>query len=192
MGVYLVSVGRWEWFSDDENFGGKGTIASALNEELVLRGLPPYESVPELGPTMWFEEKLSLSMTGFSALCRAHLTPEEEETLCGWSEMVPFSLDQEITLPVGGAYTDMTVVAGAPQVRALAERLASAIGLPPEVPEVFVNLGLTMWFLDGQAEALAATRPGPWSEDLDTAFYVALYLRAAQHSLRCGVPLSYS
>ncbi|MDQ1050480.1 hypothetical protein [Streptomyces sp. V4I2] len=192
MGMYLVSVGRQEWFSDDEGLGGKGAIASAFNEELRLRGLPPYESVPELGPALWFEEKLSLPMTGFSALCRAHLTPEEEETLCGWSEMVPISLDEEITLPVGGAYTVMTVVAGAPQVLAAAERLASAIGLPPEVPQVFPNLGLTMWFLDGQAKDLAATRPGPWSEDLNSAFYAALYLRAAQHSLRCGVPLSYS
>ncbi|KOU61722.1 hypothetical protein ADK57_26435 [Streptomyces sp. MMG1533] len=192
MGVYLVGVDAQEWFSEDEGEGGKGAIASALNEELRRRGLPPYESVPEPGPAVWFEEKLSPSMDGFGALCRAHLTREEEETLCGWSVLVPVSLDQEIHLPIGSAYTDTTVIAGAPQVLALAQRLASVIGLPPEVPQVFENLGLTLWFLDGPAKDLAAARRGPWSEDLDTAFYVAMYLRAAQHSLRRGCPVAYS
>jgi hypothetical protein len=57
------------------------------------------------------------------------------------------------------------------------------------VPETCDNLDLTFWFLEGQAKELAATRPGRWSEDLDTAFYVAMYLRAAQHSLRRGSPV---
>jgi hypothetical protein len=38
----------------------------------------------------------------------------------------------------------------------------------------------------------AAARPGPWAEDPDTAFYVALYLRAAQYALRYGCPVTYS
>ena len=70
--------------------------------------------------------------------------------------------------------------------------MASAIALPPMLPAAYTNLGLTCWFLDGQAKETAAARPGPWADDLDAAFYVALYLRAAQHSLRRGCPIVYS
>jgi hypothetical protein len=84
------------------------------------------------------------------------------------------------------------VIAGAPQVLALAERLAAAVELPAEIPEMSGNLALTFWFLEGEAEELAAAKPGRWSENLDTAFYVALYLRAAQHSLRQGCPMTYT
>lgn len=191
MGVYLVSVGEREW-SDSEGEGGKGAIAAGLDAELRRRGLAPYVSSVKEEPATWFEEKLSPPMDGFAKLCRAHLTPAEQETLGEWSVLVPVSLDEEIRLPIGSAYTDTTVIAGAPQVLALAQRLAAAVELPAEVPEEPGNLGLTFWFLEGDAEALAATRPGPWSEDLDAAFYVALYLRAAQHSLRWGCPITYS
>ncbi|MEU5891134.1 hypothetical protein ABZ835_30440 [Streptomyces sp. NPDC047461] len=190
MGVYLVSVDARDWRGDHE--GGHGEIASGLDEELSRRGLPPYPSVPQESRALEFEEKLSPSMDGFVELCRAHLTRDEEETLCGWSVLVPVSLDEEIQLPVGSAYTDTTVVAGAPQVLALAQRLASAIGLPPMLPVTSGNLGLTAWFLDGSAKETVAARPGPWGQDLDASFYVALYLRAAQHSLRRGCPIVYS
>ncbi|EPD66596.1 hypothetical protein [Streptomyces sp. HGB0020] len=190
MGVYLVNVSAQEW-SDAEEEGGKGEIAAGLDAELRRRGLPPYEVGAREEPA-WFEEKLSPSMEGFAALCRAHLTPAEQQTLSDWSVLVPVSLDEEIRLPIASGYTDTTVIAGAPQVLALAQRLATILGLPAETPEDAGNLGLTFWFLEGEAEALAATRPGPWSEDLDTTFYVALYLRAAQHSLRHGCPVAYS
>lgn len=191
MGVYLVGVSAREWSDDDAGQGGKGAIAKLLDEELGRRGLPSFESSGEEEPATSFEEKLSPPMDGFAELCRAHLTPREYATLCDWSVLVPVSLDEDVRLPVGSAYTDTTVVAGAPQVLALAQRLATAIGLPAEVPEEPGNLEMTFWFLEGEAEALAATRPGPWAEDLDTAFYVALYLRAAQHSLRRGCPVTY-
>lgn len=195
MGVYLVSVDVQEWFGEDED--GWGEVASGLNEELVRRGLPPYTSVPEetefvRGSGQQFEEKLVPPMDGFLALCRARLSQEETEVLCGWSVLVPFSLDEEIWLPVESSYSDTTLVAGAPQVLALTERLAEAVALPAEIPETCDNLDLTMWFLDGPAEKVAAHRSEPWSEDLDTAFYVALYLRAAQHSLRRGCPIVFS
>jgi len=197
MGIYLVSVGAQEWFDADEEEGGRGAVASALDAELRRRGLPPYTSVPEAaefvrGSGMSFEEKLVPPMDGFSALCRSHLSRAEEEVLCGWTLLVPLSLDEEIWLPVNSAYTDETIVAGAPQVLRLAERLAKAVELPvDEIPATSDNLDLTMWFLDGPAKDLAAARPGPWSEDLDAAFYVAVYLRAAQHSLRRGCPIAY-
>ncbi|MEV5954051.1 hypothetical protein AB0M11_09815 [Streptomyces sp. NPDC051987] len=197
MGIYLVSVGAQEWLDGDADEGGKGALAAALDEELRRRGLAPYESVPEAaafvrGSGLSFEEKLVPPMDGFAALCEEHLSPEEGDLLLGWSVLVPFSLDEEIRLPVESSYGDDTVVAGAPEVLALAQRLAAAIGLPVEaIPEACDNLDLTMWFLDGPAKETAAVRPGPWGEDLDTAFYVALYLRAAQHSLRRGCPMTY-
>ncbi|MEU9170586.1 hypothetical protein AB0D34_22735 [Streptomyces sp. NPDC048420] len=198
MGIYLVSVGAREWFDEDEDEGGRGALASALGEELSRRGLPPYESVPERperlvrGAGLSFEEKLVPPMDGFEALCRTHLSPKEYEVLCGWSVLVPISLDEEIWLSVPTSYTDTTMVAGAPQVLALAERLAGAVALPvDEIPAACDNLDLTMWFLEGPAKDTAAARPGPWGEDLDAAFYVALFLRAAQHSLRRGCPIVY-
>ncbi|UUU23627.1 hypothetical protein [Streptomyces sp. DSM 40750] len=205
MGIYLGSVGAEEWFGGiegegadhDEDEGGWGRVASALNEELGRRGLPAYESVPEeaefvRGSGLAFEEKLVPPMDGFLRLCEAHLTREETETLCGWTVLVPLSLDEDIWLDVEAGYTDSTLVAGAPRVLALAERLAAVVELPPETPQMCDNLDLTMWFLDGEAKELAASRPGPWADDLDTAFYVALFLRAAQHSIRRGCPIVYT
>ncbi|MFC7262710.1 hypothetical protein [Streptomyces lutosisoli] len=195
MGIYVVSVDAEEWFDEGED--GWGDVASALNVELGRRGLPPYDSVPEetefvRGSGQAFEEKLIPSMDGFGALCRARLSREETELVCGWTVMVPPSLDEEIWLPIESSYTESTMVAGAPQVLAIAEKLAAATDLPAEVPMMCDNLDLTMWFMDGAAKELAAVRPGVWSDDLDTAFYVALYLRAAQHSIRRGCPIVYS
>ncbi|MET7689291.1 hypothetical protein ABZT06_15180 [Streptomyces sp. NPDC005483] len=197
MGIYLVSVGAQEWFDADEE-EGRGAVAAGLNEELRRRGLPPYESVPEdtefvRGSGMRFEEKLVPSMDGFVRLTREWLAPSEPEALLDWSVLVPVPLDVEIELPVESSYSDTTVIAGAPQILELAQRLAEAVRLPLDaIPEACDNLDLTMWFLDGEAERVAATRTGPWTEDLDAAFYVALYLRAAQHSLRRGCPIVYS
>ncbi|AZQ32662.1 hypothetical protein EJ357_03710 [Streptomyces cyaneochromogenes] len=196
MGIYLVSVGAQEWFGEEED--GRGDVAAGLNEELGRRGLPPYASVPEEasfapGSGTAFEEKLVPPMDGFTALCRAHLSREEEEMLCGWTVLVPVSLDEEIELPVESAHDLTTTIAGAPQILALAERLAEAVELPSDaLPATSDNLELTSWFLDGQAKRTAAARPGRWGDDLDTAFYVAVYLRAAQHSIRRGCPIVYS
>ncbi|MFD8012547.1 hypothetical protein [Streptomyces sp. NPDC058955] len=190
MGVYLVSVGAEDWFGDEED--GWGEVASALNAELRQRGLSPYKNVPPEtdfvpGSGQAFEEKLTPSMTRFLALCERHLSREETETLCGWTVLVPFSLDEEIWLPIESSDYD-SMVAGAPQVLPLAEKLAAVIDLPPETPATCDNLDLSTWFMH-QAKELATTRTGPWGKDLDTAFYVALFLRAAQHSIRRGCPL---
>ncbi|WP_406362300.1 hypothetical protein OID55_33880 [Streptomyces sp. NBC_00715] len=204
MGIYLVSISASEWSGEDENDDeddeegtGYGPRAAALNDALRARGLPPFTSLPEEAPFvrgsgLAFEEKLVPPMDGFVALCEDHLSPAEADLLCGWTLLVPISLDEEIRLPVASAYTDETMVAGAPQVLALAERLAEAVGLPSAVPATSDNLELTTWFRDGAAKDLAATRPGPWADDLDAAFYVAVYLRAAQFVLRRGSPVAYS
>lgn len=190
MGVYLVSVGAEEWFGDEED--GWGEVASALDAELRRRGLPPYEDVPAEtafapGSGQAFEEKLTPDMTGFLALCQTHLSREESEILCGWTVLVPFSLDEEIWLPIESDDHE-SMVAAYPQVLPLAEKLAAAIDLPAETPATCDNLDLSTWFRH-QARELATTRIGPWTKDLDTAFYVALFLRAAQHSIRSGCPI---
>ena len=194
MGIYLVSVDALEWFGADEE--SHGELASALNRELVRRGLPPYQSVPDEAPFVRgsgsaFEEKLIPPIDSFVALCEAHLSPEATEVLFGWTALVPVSLEEEVWLPIGSAYTEESMVAGAPQVLSIAERLAAVIELPAEVPEMCDNLDLSAWFMDGPARELAASRPGPWSADIDAAFYVAVFLRAAQHSLRRGAPIVY-
>ncbi|MEV6179279.1 hypothetical protein [Streptomyces sp. NPDC052015] len=191
MGVYLVSVSAQDWSVPGEE--GHGDVAAALSAELERRGLPPYEpgsAVPDAPG--WFEEKVSPSMDGLTALCRAHLTGAELSALLDWSVLVPLSLEEEILLPVGTAYTgDETLVAGAPRILALAERLSGGIGLPLDVIPEGRNLDLSLWFLEGGARKAAEERPGPWSGDLYAAFYVALYLRAAQYSLRYGCPMTY-
>lgn len=197
MGIYLVSVGAREWFDADEE-EGRGAVAEGLNEELRRRGLPPYESVPEeaevvRGSGQRFEEKLVPSIYGFVTLARDRLGPSLADSLLNWSVLVPVPLDTEIELPVESAYSDTTGIAGAPKILGLAQQLAEAVRLPlDEIPETCDNLDLTFWFLEGDAERVAAARPGPWSEDLDAAFYIAVYLRAAQHSLRRGCPIVYS
>ncbi|USQ84805.1 hypothetical protein NFX46_13985 [Streptomyces phaeoluteigriseus] len=194
MGVYLVSIEAREWFGESEEAGGHGAVASAFDDELRRRGLPPYEPGPGSGDGGgWFEEKVSPSMKGFDAFCRAHLTGAERETLYGWTVLVPLSLEEPIPLPIGSAYTDETLIAGAPQVLALGERLAAVLGLPLDaIPATGANLELSLWFMEDQVRRTAAARPGPWAEDLDTAFYVAVYLRAAQYALRHGCPITYS
>ncbi|MEU0678160.1 hypothetical protein ABZ330_35955 [Streptomyces sp. NPDC006172] len=196
MGVYLVSIDGREWFGEDE--GGHAAVASALNEELRRRGLPPYDSVggPGAGSSSaagWFEEKVFPPMDGFEAWCREHLTEAERDALYGWTVLVPPSLEEHVELPFGSGYWEETVIAGAPQALAPAERLATAVGLPLDlVPATGGNLELTFWFSEGGAAKAAESRPGPWSEDLDAAFYAAVHLRAAQYSLRHGCPMVYS
>ncbi|MER7726928.1 hypothetical protein [Streptomyces sp. NPDC096323] len=120
-----------------------------------------------LGSGQAFEEKLTPDMTGFLALCQTQLSREESEILCGWTVLVPFSLDEEIWLPIeSGDHESM--VAGAPQVLPLAEKLAAAIDLPAETPATCDNLDLSTWFRH-QAKELATTRTGPWTKDLDTS-----------------------
>ncbi|MFJ7631651.1 hypothetical protein ACIQZN_34875, partial [Streptomyces sp. NPDC097595] len=96
-------------------------------------------------------------------------------------------LDEEIWLPIESDDHESMVV-GAPQVLPLAEKLAAAIDLPAETPATCDNLDLSTWFRH-QAMEPATTRTGPWTKDQDTAFYVALFLRAAQHSIRRGCPI---
>lgn len=148
MGVYLVSVGAQEWFGGEED--GWGEVTSALNAEFRRRGLPPYEDVPPEtdfapGSGQAFEEKLTPSMTGFLALSETYLSREEAEILCGWTVLVPFSLDEEIWLPVDS--DDCEPMAPAlPRYYRSPRSWPAAIDLPAETPATCDNLGLSRWF----------------------------------------------
>ena len=142
------------------------------------------------GSGLAFREKLSRPMDGFWALCEENFTEAEAEMFGGWGILVPVDLAEEVWLSFRPDDSHTSMITGAPQVLDLAQRLVLAIGLPGEIPETCDGHDLTLWF-ENEAPALAARRPGPWSADLDTAFYVALFLRAAQHSIRRGCPIIY-
>jgi hypothetical protein len=155
VGIYLYSVDALDWFGPDED--GLGHLAVALNAELARRGLPPYDTVPDEAPFVRgsgtrFEEKLVPPMDDFTALCRAHLSSEEAETLYGWTALVPASLEPEIRLPPALGTPEQPMIAGAPQALPLAERLAGILELPDQVPATNDNLDLTSWFMDGPAK----------------------------------------
>jgi hypothetical protein len=194
MGIYLVSNNCDEW-SDEDVHGG---TAAAIDEELSRRGLPPF-SAPQPTPftrgtgTM-FEEKLYRPMGTFETLCRTHGSEQQAaDALLDWTILLPVALAEPIVLDIPCPHDDVTAVRGAPEALVAARHLARVIGLPPQIPQHCDNLDLGIWFDSAEAVgAAAATHPGPWTEDLDRAFYVAVYLRAAEHSLRHRTPISYS
>lgn len=187
MGLHLYGLDAADWTSADE--GGWRAVASGVNGALARAGLPPYG--PGDGPGWAFEEKLGRPMAGFTALCEAHLPAAEQAALGGWTVMVPVPPAGEVRLPFATAYDDTAEVVAAARVLAAAERLAAVLELPAELPDPHGPLVLTCWFLDGGAQRLAARSTAPWSTDLDAAFHVALYLRAAQYALRHGRPVAY-
>ncbi|MCF3180683.1 hypothetical protein IPZ70_12145 [Streptomyces polychromogenes] len=192
MGTYLCCVDAGDWSDEDI----LRPAARLLDGELVRRGLPPCPPPPASGfapgAGTSFEEKLYRPMQSFEALCRS--LPDGDgccEVLLGWDLLIPVDFEGAVTLPVSGPYSETTTVHSAYRVLATAERLAARLALPPQVPRNGGNLGLCVWF-DGPAAAReAVTQPGAWAEDLDAAFYTALYLRAAEHSIRRQCPMHY-
>jgi hypothetical protein len=133
VGSYLRSVDALEWFGQDED--GFGYLAAAVNAVLERRGLPVYDVVPDearlaRGSGARFKEKLVPPIDTFAELCQEHLTAEEAETLCVWEVLLPISLDPEIWLPIPADSPHESMIAGAPQVLPLAERLAAILELP--------------------------------------------------------------
>jgi hypothetical protein len=74
----------------------------------------------------------------------------------------------------------------------VAQRLADLLELPPDLPACCDNLQLTDYFMDLDEGEHATAPAGRWREDPATAFYTALYLRAAEHSLRLNCPMFYT
>ncbi|MFC5661465.1 hypothetical protein ACFP3U_00560 [Kitasatospora misakiensis] len=190
MGIYLVSVEADDWLDEDV----LGPVARELDAVLAGRGLAPFVCPPvtefRAGSGRHFEEKLNRPISGFEAFCR-ELADGTVEALLGWDVLLPVELEAPVLLPVECAYNDMTAVGDAHRALDAARRLAELLALPPGIPEHCDNLEIGRWF-EEHAAATAAVSPGLWTEDLDTAFHAALFLRAAEYALRSGRPLVYS
>ncbi len=162
MGIYLVDVGPDSWARDD-------VMRMLLDRALAERGLDPYPGpVGDVPSDDDFEEKVSPPMDGFSALCDRHGAGDVLEAAL----IVPVRFDGLITLPAGNAYDEeQTVVLSAHRLRDLVAPMAAEVGLPADLPHG--NLALSN------------------AIDDPVVFYVAVYQRGAEHSLRYGRPLAY-
>lgn len=168
-----------------------------LAAEFAGRGIDAELSIPEprrlpRGSGHGFEEKLIPPMTGFSHLCTAELRAGDAEVF-DWGLLVPVDFEGMIELPVESSYSCTTTVRSAQRMLPVARRLAEALELPADLPLHCDNLQLTEFFMDREEDGpTSATPTGRWAEDIGIAFYVALYLRAAEYSLRCNCPLFFS
>ncbi|MER5864937.1 hypothetical protein [Kitasatospora sp. NPDC002040] len=178
MGTYLVNADPADWADDEVH----RPLAVALDAELTRRGLAPFAFDSDRS----FEEKLYRPMASFNQLCDAVLPPHL--SLLDWELLLPIALPEPLLLPVDSAYSDTTAVRGAGEVLTAARMVATALALPVDLlPARCPNLDLCAWFDHPATDG----HPGPWQDDLDAAFYTALYLRAAEHALREGSPLLY-
>ncbi|MFD0630384.1 hypothetical protein ACFQ9X_00685 [Catenulispora yoronensis] len=151
--------------------------------------VPVYRHQPR-GTGYAFEEKLIFSGDGFNELCRRELSPRDVEVF-HWDVLVPIDFEGPIDLPLKNYYSQTTTARSAQRMLPAAMRLAAAIELPAETPKYCDNLQLTSFFGDFEERGHAAnvTATGPWRDDLGMAFHTALYLRAAEHSIRRRCPI---
>lgn len=192
MGVYLVGASTY--------YLGEGScwpaVFTELAEALVNVGIDAEVRVPTYvrrprGSGYEFEEKLIPSMTGFSALCSAELSAGDADVF-DWSLLVPFDFEGVLELQVPSSYSRTTSVRSAQRMIPVAQRLGDLVELPASLPTCCDNLQLTGYFMDLE-EGQHPTKPaGRWLEDQATAFYTALYLRAAEHSLKLNCPMFYT
>lgn len=131
-------------------------------------------------------------MTGFSALCSAELADDDADVF-DWSLLVPIDFEGAIELPVQSSYNATTTVRSAQRLLPVAQRLASVLEMPSDLPKHCDNLQLTEFFMErDEAEPTETPKDARWCDDLGTAFYVAMYLRAAEHSIHLNCPMFYT
>jgi hypothetical protein len=191
VGVYYVSVDAADWAEDDLMVGVRGELGPAL----AARGLGRYEgppgeaSVPH-GEGDHFEEKLFREQGGFVRLLHDRFSGSAAERIPYWSMIVPVAFDEPIELNAASVYDDTTTIGSSFVMQASMTQLAELIELPSQVPSRSDNLDITDWFDDVEAGSVTAPS-GAWRQDMDTAFYVALFLRAAEFSIRRSCPMRY-
>ncbi|WP_229698427.1 hypothetical protein [Wenjunlia tyrosinilytica] len=188
MGIYLVGIDSRDWLDGEV----LGAVAVALDAELERRGWEGFTAPEPGGPGagVSFEEKMNRPIDSFADLCRKQAGGPD--ALLDWDLLIPVEFDGALVLPVPSDHDDTTTVRSAHRALDAARRLADGMALPPGIPRTSGNLDIVNWF-DGPAVGEAVgTYPGPWSGDLDAAFYTAVYLRAAEHSLRRECPIAYS
>jgi hypothetical protein len=191
VGVYFVSVDSDDWANDRLMAGVRGALAPGLAQG----GIAPYHGPPpELpgGPHDGdhFEEKLFRDNTGFAHLLREHFDRTPVADLPYWSMIIPVAFDGLVQLAVPSAYDDATTVGSSFVVRTAMTALADQVGLPALVPRRSDNLDITDWFDEVEAGTVDVPS-GRWLDDLDTAFYIAMFLRAAEFSIHRSCPMRY-
>jgi hypothetical protein len=107
-----------------------------------------------------------------------------------WSMIIPVAFDGLVELTVPSAYDTTTTIGSSFVVRAAMTTLAELVGLPSLVPRRSDNLDITEWFDEVEAGTVDVPA-GRWCEDLNTAFYIAMFLRAAEFSIRRSCPMRY-
>lgn len=158
-------------------------LGSALDFALAGRGLAPFMPEPRVVEQA-FEEKLIWSMDRFGELCERELSQEDIDAVLDWNILIPVEFDGSISLSVPSMYGETTTVRSAYRAQEVMRLLAARIGLPPGVPIDPTGLALTTWFdpvpqLDSR-----------WRDDPTIVFYTALFLRAAEYSLRHACAIS--
>jgi hypothetical protein len=186
MGVYLGSPDTATW--RDEADSDPDSIAARVESALARQGraLGPFGREP-----FAFEEKLYRTSTGGFAE-RARATFGSSGFVGEQAEVfVPIELQGPIAASGLGVYRPTLVIAASHLLLQQARQLAEQIGLPAEVP-AGDNLAIGDWFdeVEENARAVGAA-DAIWRGDLDMAFYVALFLRGAEHSIRYQVPVRY-
>lgn len=170
MGVGLVSVDNDEWRREREEHGSiAARVETRLGASLTL-GTEPFR----------FEEKLYRYMGGFNVLAREEIgTYEDDETprfVGNLAEVfVPVPFDGVIHIGGDGIYADELVIASSHALLQEAQKLAAAVALREDIPRGN-NLEIGRWFDE--------------NDDDNVAFYVALFLRAAEHSVTYHVALT--
>jgi hypothetical protein len=175
MAVYLVSPTTEGW--QQEGREDPDSIAARVVAAVRSKGLTL--GAPGVQP-FTFEEKLYRDRGGFDKLAGAFIGDQVDV-------FVPLEFDGVIAGDGPGVYHDGLLVASSQTLLRQALALSRRIALPGEVP-AGDNLEIGMWF-DEQDEQKRG--PEPWRRDLDMAFYVAMFLRAAEHSVRYSAPLHY-
>ncbi|WP_430788807.1 hypothetical protein [Actinoplanes sp. G11-F43] len=140
--------------------------APLLNEALAARGLPPCPR-PSTTAAEAFEEKIVPPMDAFTELCARHDTTEAFGALL----IVPADFTGLIELPIASNIDDVTTVSSAYRIREAITRMAAEVSPPTGLPT------------GPMALTTAITDP--------LLFYVALFHRAAEYSLRHSRPLDY-
>lgn len=144
---------------------------------LAGRGLAPFMPEPRAAERT-FEEKLIWSMDGFGELCERELSQEDIDAVLDWNILIPVEFDGSIALPVPSMHGDNTTVRSAHRAREVMRLLAARVDLPPSVPIDPADLALPTWF--DPALQLDSRR----RDDPAIVFYAALFLHAAEYSLR--------
>jgi hypothetical protein len=189
VGVYFVSVDADDWAN-----GEMVAVRHELGAALQARGAANYDGPPPValaaGGNDDFEEKLTRPSGGFARLLDDRFSGTTLERILYWSMTIPVVFDEPIVLATPSVYQDTTIVGSSFALRTAMAELARAVDLPGQVPHPHDSFDIGDWFYGVETGRIAAP-PGAWRNDLDTAFFIALFLRSSEYSIRRSCPMRY-